>query len=561
MKIIFTLLLLVYTLRIGAEPMPFSLSANDTPCLYAENDNTYYATVVMPEQGELEVTLTCEGLEGNDVTLLSLDEQPIKPSVSLVSWNEGKHCLAVLINGNLRNYQLIFTSLPVVKMDIDPDSPISKEISAHAFITITDALSRVDGKNIYTTDAEVHYRGSSTINYEKKSFSVDLVDGDGSERDAIFFSNRKTDKWILDGMVLDYSRMRNRLCFNLYNRIASMRDDKMIRNGTKGEYVELILNGSYHGLYCLSDKVNRSLLSLKKAKNGIINGILYKCTTNTDSSAYLIRPESEVDVSSIFVYSWELKYPDELPCEESWAPLLDLMDYITTNLNDPDKMSTNLFGLFHKDNLLTAHTFYYAVMLTDNMMHNNYLSLYNVHADHKFWITPWDLDASFGRDGKGNELFHQRSESMIVANDCQPFRMLFDMEDNNYYKGIHEKWDELKVGALSKASVFSEIDSLQQVISESGSWAREYERWNNSPHPLPLSLSEETLRMKEWYSFNYEWLSNYRLLTDGIEEMKEDKPAQTTIYTLQGIPVSPDQFHRSIPKGIYILNGKKHLIR
>ena len=105
MKIIFTLLLLVYTLRIGAEPMPFSLSANDTPCLYAENDNTYYATVVMPEQGELEVTLTCEGLEGNDVTLLSLDEQPIKPSVSLVSWNEGKHCLAVLINGNLRNYQ------------------------------------------------------------------------------------------------------------------------------------------------------------------------------------------------------------------------------------------------------------------------------------------------------------------------------------------------------------------------------------------------------------------------------------------------------------------------
>lgn len=561
MRIVFLLLLPVYALRLDAMPIPFALSANGTPCLFAENDNTYYATVVMPEQSELEINLTCEGLEGDDVTLLSLDERPIEPTVSIASWNEGKHSLAVLINGEQRNYQLVFTSLPVVMMDIDPDSPISKDISAPAVITMTDALSRVDGKRIYTTDAEVHYRGSSTINYEKKSFSINLVDEDGSEREATFFGNRKTDKWILDGMVLDYSRMRNRLCFNLYNRIASMRDDKMIRNGTKGEYVEVILNGSYHGLYCLSDKVNRSLLSLKKAKNGVVNGILYKCTTNTDSSAYLIRPESEADISSIFVYSWELKYPDDLPCEESWAPLLDLMDYITTTLTDPEKISDNLFNLFHKDNLLTAHTFYYAVMLTDNMMHNNYLSLYDVHTDGKLWITPWDLDASFGRDGKGSVLFQQRSESLIVANDCQPFRTLFDMEDDNYYKGIHDKWEELKDEVLSEASVYAEIDSLQHVISESGSWAREHERWNNSPHPLPLLLSEETSKMKAWYSFNYEWLSNYRLLTDGIVEIKEDKPAKATIYTLQGTPVSPDQSYRSIPKGIYIVNGKKRLIR
>lgn len=340
-------LFMVCVLSLSAEPMPVTLSVNGTPCLYAENENTWYVAVYLPSQGELNATLAIQGKDGRQARLLSLDGKSIStPTTTVTGWNEGVHTLVFTLDGTRQECGLVFSSLPIVKMDIDMTYPLDKERSAPAKVVIADALSRLEGSKMFESDAWVHYRGGSTLNYDKKSFTVQFVNEKGKDRKATLLNIRRDDKWILDAMTLDPSRMRNRLCFDIYNGLSTLRDAEMLRNGSRGEYVELLLNGSYHGLFCLSDKVNRSLLGLKKAQGQTIRGLLYKCSTNEDSGIFLRRPDTPARTDTTHLYCWELKHPDELPSETAWQPLLDLMDFCMATADNPQEASEQLFNHF-----------------------------------------------------------------------------------------------------------------------------------------------------------------------------------------------------------------------
>jgi hypothetical protein len=100
---------------------------------------------------------------------------------------------------------------------------------------------------------------------------------------ADIFGIRKENSWILDAMAIDRTRMRNRVCFDVWNSMSRTSYDTKYdnRNGTNGVFVEVFINGEYNGLYCLSDKIDRKLLGLKKTKlddegEVSIRGLLYK---------------------------------------------------------------------------------------------------------------------------------------------------------------------------------------------------------------------------------------------------------------------------------------------
>ena len=52
-------------------------------------------------------------------------------------------------------------------------------------------------------------------------------------------------------MAIDRVRMRNRLNFDVWNAMSKTpyATDYDQRNGTQGVFVELFINGQYHGLY------------------------------------------------------------------------------------------------------------------------------------------------------------------------------------------------------------------------------------------------------------------------------------------------------------------------
>ena len=194
-------------------------------------------------------------------------------------------------SGTRTVWNLYFTTLPVVLLDA---TELEKDVRHPGYITIIDPWCRTDGvNNLFIHYAGVKIRGATAATYPKKPFGVELWDENNEETDATIMGMRSDGDVILDAMYIDKARMRNRLCFDLWNTVDRLPynddpDDNL--NGTEGTFVEVLVNGEYNGLYCLTDKIDRKKLQLNKYKvdpaSGEIaqHGMLYKATDWTGAT-------------------------------------------------------------------------------------------------------------------------------------------------------------------------------------------------------------------------------------------------------------------------------------
>lgn len=84
-------------------------------------------------------------------------------------------------------------SLPIVNLTVEIDK-VSKPEYTSADIEIADPERRTDPENVCTTfRCKVKYRGASSLQYEKKSFNVKLLNDKGKSLDANLFGIRKDD--------------------------------------------------------------------------------------------------------------------------------------------------------------------------------------------------------------------------------------------------------------------------------------------------------------------------------------------------------------------------------
>lgn len=452
-------------------------------------------------------------------------------------------------------HQLNEGSLPIVNLRVDIDK-VSKPLYTEAVIEIADPLMRTNLKDTLTTfRCKVKYRGSSSLQYEKKSFGVKLLNEKGKSLDANIMGIRKDDAWILDAMAPDRTRMRNRLNFDIWNAMSMTpyATDYDRRNGTKGTYVELFINGAYHGLYCLSDKVNRKLLGIKKAKEEdgdvSINGVMYKA--EQWSSATMLNGYDDEDMTAPIWNQWELDYPDDYPCPETYAPLKAFIDYCAHSTDDDFAAGINKH--LYLRNVVDYQVFWLSQGLTDNHMKNSFLSIVNIKKGQRVMITPWDLDCSLGGLYNGN--YYNYPSEMGYLLSVGLYRRLWNGNINAYQSVVADRWRELYATTLSEEAFNHRVDNYAQALVLSGAWQREYEKWNDNPVPLQEDLNEETAYIKQWYSTNCQHLADevFRDIESGIASVPFHEPDTDSAhaFNLMGQKVN------NTYKGIVVYKGKK----
>ena len=106
-------------------------------------------------------------------------------------------------------------------------------------------LADAEGKTDYQGDLdEISGRGSGSWYYEKKSYNIKL----NQPSDLLGMGAGK--RWILLANALDESQMRNKLVYDFARGIESYAGF-----APDCEYVDLYLNGTYVGLYLLTEKI------------------------------------------------------------------------------------------------------------------------------------------------------------------------------------------------------------------------------------------------------------------------------------------------------------------
>ena len=444
-------------------------------------------------------------------------------------------------------------SLPLVNVEVDV-SGLKKESYIPGHITIVDAEMRTEGRLMASFDCKLRYRGASSLKYEKKSFAIKLLDSDGENLDANVFGIRKENDWILDAMAIDRIRMRNRVCFDIWNEISKTPYKTYFdnRNGTLGQFVEVYLNGEYHGLYCMTDKIDRKLLGLKKAKEQsdgsvYVRGVLYKGEAWTDATGM-----SGYDTSESFDEEswngWELQYPDDYPCYDAWKPLMNLIDLCNTR-NAFFKLHYRQH--FYYDNLVDYALFIMGLNIIDNNVKNTHFSCPDINVNETFLITPWDLDCSLGGLYEGSHYEEYTKITELTSNYL--YYQLYVYNVDNFRGSMKERWQELLSGIMSPDNFNARLDAYAKRFKESGAWQREYDKWNNNP--VPLDLDTELEYVKNWYVKNIAAMNKtLGVIADDIPYVFQDSDSYNMrMYNIDGKRIMSNPFGRRI----YIENGRK----
>lgn len=454
-------------------------------------------------------------------------------------------------------------SLPLVNLTVEINK-VSKPEYTQAIIEIVDPLKRTDGNIESTFNCKVKYRGASSLVYDKKSFNVKLLNEKGKSLNASILGIRKDDAWILDAMAIDRLRMRNRVNFDIWNSMSSTpySTDTENRNGTKGYFVELFINGEYHGLYCMSDKVNRKLLGIRKADdkdkdNVKINGVMYKCESWGDA-AHLNGYDEESMDGEIW-NNWSLDYPDDYPCAESYMPLKEFIDYCVSSSDD--EFTKGIDKRFYLQNFIDYHVFILAQGLRDCNMKNSFLSIVDKNERKCMMLTPWDLDCSLGGNWDGQYYNYLAENENIIATSI--FSRLWKNNIVDYRNEVAACWRKLCAdGILTKTKFNSRVDSYVEALTISGAWEREYSKWNGNPVALKKDLKEEADYVKDWYSRNYDNLYNTifknlgttNIVNISTKNNRTTNMSNNTLYNIMGQKVDANY------RGVVIYKGKKKLL-
>ena len=453
-------------------------------------------------------------------------------------------------------YSLDDKSLPIVNLT-------SGTVYKNKYVKGTIEIAYYDNGTLIDTiyDCRLRYRGGNSTRYAKKSYAVKIVDASGEDMDVDLLGIREENNWILDAMAVDRIRMRNRVCFDIWNKISftPYKTNFNNRNGTDGEFVEVFLNGKYNGVYCLSDKIDRKLLGLNKIKtdNGkqTVRGLLYKGKDWKNNSIYL-KGYVSGHCDSVTWNSWELSYPDDYPSINTWQPLMDLIDFCNSS---PDEFSNHINEWFYIDNLVDFVVFNYALNIGDNVFKNTFLSTVDITKGHRYLVSPWDMDMSMLSKWDGSYLDEYADLSRF--DNIAPFEKLIEYNIEGFNDKVKERWIRLHDNVFLPDSVFSMLDNYAQGFIESGAWERECARWGTTPIPLKKDLMEELALVKEWYNTNYDYLCEELMVSSSVGTPFRIPMKPVSVYTIDGIKVDDPDISPDLKPGTYLIDGKIRVVR
>lgn len=452
--------------------------------------------------------------------------------------------------------------LPVLEVSFSGKSMPEKYVKG------TMKLSYTDGTCVELS-AKFKSRGATAKEYSMKpSFNMKLRDENGAELDSTLCGLRSQSSWILDAMAIDRIGMRNRVCFDIWNDYSKLPYETKFdsRNGTVGEFVEVYINGAYKGIYCLTDRVNRKLLDLKKTEVNDttgeyrIRGVLYKHGTN-DIGDQSKRCFSEDSCAYVIGYhdAWELGEPEDYAGAAAWAPL----DTVYMFKNDYEWVKEH----FYLQQLAEYQTFIMAMSIEDNWGNkNSYISARNVTADgnkHRFVYTPWDLDTSLGGHYKGNYYDGNYSDwkpANITGSSTMPVPFSTCNHQSDYRTLLKEAWITGARGALSLESLKNKMYKYRDLFINTGAWERETSYWKTQKYQPPYvdDLAREVDLILEWYKKRVAEINAYFNIDplngiNGVDEVSEGAD-NDAYYNIMGMRIKDIN-----SRGIYIHNGKKYL--
>jgi hypothetical protein len=405
-----------------------------------------------------------------------------------------------------------FTSsnLPVVIITTDGGVPIPDNPRVFGTMKI---IFRGPGQRNYLTDQNntkylnyngrinIEVRGSSSQAFAKKQYGFSTLMADNVNNNNVSLLGMPAEHdWILNAMVYDSALIRDYLSYNLSRMIGEY--------ASRTEYCEVLINGSYRGLYLLQEKI--------KADDNRVDIVKITAADLTQpdiTGGYITKADKTTggDPIAWTMYSWNgagVNYIHELP-DPADASYLQT-SYIHGQFTNLETAA--------KNNIISPANGYPSIIDIPSFIDFMIISELGSNADSyqlstffhkdrngKLRAGPvWDNDLTYG-----NDLFlwgFDRSHPDVwqfqsFGNDGSRFwRDLFLNSQFRCY--IAKRWNYLTQPGrpLNQSIIEAFIDQTVSLISEAV--ARENAKWNNV-----RDHAKRIAKIKSYLSLRIPWIT------------------------------------------------------
>jgi spore coat protein H len=363
-----------------------------------------------------------------------------------------------------------------------------------------------NGVLIWESKAHLRFRGNRSAAFDKHSYNIKL-----NENTSIL-DMAPNKKWKLNAEYIDKTLMRNKLSYDLFRSFSQGNVAPQI------EFCVVYRNGSYEGIYALTESVDAHFLDLNSGAEG---GLLFKEPPISNP------PEEHAERHQNFInyiehsvrykdYSIKAKYKLLDECyfnqrhpevrEKNCSQEIFRVTEFIFNSSDVTFSDPTVFNAyFDLNNLIDFHLLILVTANGDGTYKNYYMSRQSDKAPYLF--TPWDYDHSFGRDGDGEP---SKVQLVSVKKNMALLHRLMETNAFDYRTRLYRKFLDLKKkGILTDKHIHKMIDAnVAQLGSEI--------RANESRWPLEkidyfknARFETEVQRMKNWITNHLPELERY----------------------------------------------------
>jgi hypothetical protein len=376
---------------------------------------------------------------------------------------------------------------------------------------ITDPFSHYNGK------IGIEIRGQSSQQFPMKSYSIELWDNAGNSTDKSLFGLPKESDWVLYAPYSDKTLMRNFLAYTMSR--------EMSRWSANCRFVEVILNGSYIGIYVFMEKIKRGSGRVNISKmaatdvsgDAVTGGYIFSIDKEPDGWFSSFKPYSTAANPKI-QFSYIYPKLSSLVVEQS----VYLKKYVDSFENALSKSTIN----GHQDDWrkFADEASFIDYLIVNEVSRN--VDGYRLSAffykdrdskNGKIFAGPvWDYDLAFRNANycKGSDVEGWAYAFNTTCPDDYfqiPFWWNHFMNDKAFRENLRCRWKQLRQSGLSLDRINFLIDSIYILTNEARQ--RHYQKWPTlgkyvwpNPEPIPPSYGAEIDYLKSWIGNRIAWI-------------------------------------------------------
>lgn len=394
---------------------------------------------------------------------------------------------------------------------------------------------------------QIKVRGNITRFFPKKGLQVEFTDPKDNDEsiDVPLLGMEKAPEWNLIASYMDRSLMRNVLTFDLARQFKNDQGEPLWYT-PQYQYVELMVNCQYRGIYTLVEKIERAKNKVKLEDFD---------WNHPEKSPFILKKDGKgfghvSEKGETFRTTWGSKLSFFYPSKKKILKLKEerpdkFKEFIKTLTSSLDSVEDLLFSITAKEqktkeieNLIDLPSFAH-FMIVQEMTKNidGYRrSLYFYRDDHgKYRMGPvWDFDTALGNlwfyrqhltwgfqyghvgrylDGNVELFWFKR-----LMNNKKFATLVVDTYKKLRAKGQPLHWDSIE-GTIDNMLAHLPPEAIE----------RNFDRWKVLgkrpkliffiPPPYPHTHAGEVLKLKKWFKKRLEWLDvNFPDRLEAIEK-------------------------------------------